>query len=82
MAVILIAPMFIAIPDSAPLWVFQLENLMPTNMMAFWGGIGDIQYEIFGTVIPPYIFLPVFAVLASGVCVFLSYRIFRRHQVV
>lgn len=82
MAVILIAPMFIAIPDSAPLWVFQLENLMPTNMMAFWGGIGDIQYEIFGTVIPPYIFLPVFAVLASGVCVFLSYWIFRRHQVV
>lgn len=81
MAVILIAPMFITIPDSAPLWVFQLAQLTPTSMMSFWGGIGDIQYEIFGVVIPPYVFLPVFAVIVSGICICLSYRIFRRHQV-
>ncbi len=82
MAIILIVPMFIAIPDSAPLWVFQLEQLMPTNMMAFWGAMSDLQYEIFGVVIPPYVFLPVFAIIASCVCVCLSYRIFKRHQVV
>lgn len=82
MAIILIVPMFIVIPDSAPLWVFQLEQLLPTNMMAFWGAMSDLQYEIFGVVIPPYVFLPVFAMIASCVCVCLSYRIFKRHQVV
>ncbi|MDE6686953.1 MAG: ABC transporter permease, partial [Lachnospiraceae bacterium] len=82
MAIILIVPMFIVIPDSAPLWVFQLEQLMPTNMMAFWGAMSDLQYEIFGVVVPPYVFLPVFAIIASCVCVCLSYRIFKRHQVV
>ncbi len=82
MAIILIAPMFIVIPDSAPLWVFQLEQLLPTNMMAFWGAMSDLQYEMFGVVIPPYVFLPVFAIIASCVCVCLSYRIFKRHQVV
>ncbi len=81
MAIILIVPMFIVIPDSAPLWVFRLEQLMPTNMMAFWGAMSDLQYEIFGVVIPPYVFLPVFAIIASCVCVCLSYRIFKRHQV-
>ncbi|MDE6744066.1 MAG: ABC transporter permease [Lachnospiraceae bacterium] len=82
MAIILIVPMFIVIPDSAPLWVFQLEQLMPTHMMAFWDAMSDLQYEIFGVVIPPYVFLPVFAIIASCVCVCLSYRIFKRHQVV
>lgn len=82
MAIILIVPMFIVIPDSAPLWVFQLEQLLPTNMMAFWGAMSDLQYEIFGVVIPPYVFLPVFAIIASCVCICLSYRIFKRHQVV
>lgn len=81
MAIILIVPMFIVIPDSAPLWVFQLEQLMPTHMMAFWGAMSDLQYEIFGVVIPPYVFLPVFAIIVSCVCVCLSYRIFKRHQV-
>lgn len=82
MAIILIVPMFIVIPDSAPLWVFRMEQLMPTHMMEFWGAMSDLQYEIFGVVIPPYVFLPVFAMIASCVCVCLSYRIFKRHQVV
>lgn len=81
MAIILIVPMFIVIPDSAPLWVFRMEQLMPTHMMEFWGAMSDLQYEIFGVVIPPYVFLPVFAIIVSCVCVFLSYRIFKRHQV-
>lgn len=82
MAIILIVPMFIVIPDSAPLWVFRMEQLMPTHMMEFWGAMSDLQYEIFGVVIPPYVFLPVFAIIVSCVCVCLSYRIFKRHQVV
>lgn len=82
MSVILIAPMFLTLPDSAPVWLANLVNLLPTNMMAFWVAMGENQFEMFCAVIPPYVFLPVFAVIVSCICVCLSYRIFRRHQVV
>jgi len=81
MSVLLIVPMFIAVPDGAPVWVFCLENLLPTNMMAFWGAIYEYQYELFGLVIPPYIFLPIFAAIIAAVCSFFAYRTFRKHQV-
>ncbi|MDE5991550.1 MAG: ABC transporter permease, partial [Oscillospiraceae bacterium] len=81
MAILLIAPMFLNIPDEAPIWVFCLENLLPTNMMAFWGATYEYQYEIFGLIIPPYVFLPVFAAVGSCVCVYFAYRAFKRHQI-
>ncbi len=81
MAIFLIAPMFIVLPDSSPIWVFLLENLLPTNMMAFWGAMYEFQYDIFGLMIPPYIFIPVFAVVVSCICVFFAYRVFRKHQI-
>lgn len=81
MAILLIAPMFINVPDNAPVWVFCLENLLPTNMMAFWGVTYEYQYEIFGLIIPPYVFLPIFAAAASCVCVYFANRAFRKHQI-
>lgn len=81
MAVLLIAPMFISVPDGSPVWVYTLENLLPTNMMAFWGAMYEYQYEIFGVIIPPYVFLPIFAVIVSCVCVFFASRAFKKHQV-
>lgn len=81
MAILLIAPMFINIPDEAPIWVYCLENLLPTNMMAFWGAMYEYQYEIFGLIIPPYVFIPIFAAAASCVCAFFAYRSFRKHQI-
>lgn len=81
MAVLLIAPMFINVPDEAPIWVFCLENLLPTNMMAFWGAIYEYQYEVFGLMIPPYVFIPVFAAAASCICVYLAYCSFKKHQI-
>lgn len=81
MSVLLIVPMFINVPGEAPIWVFCLNNLLPTNMMAYWGAMFDYQYEIFGLVIPPYIFLPVFAAAVSCVCSFLAYRGFKKHQI-
>lgn len=81
MAILLIAPMFLTLPDEAPVWAFCLENLLPTNMMAFWGAMYDYQYEIFGIIIPPYVFLPVFAVLVSCVCVYFARRAFKKHQI-
>lgn len=81
MSVLLIVPMFINVPDGAPIWVFCLENLLPTNMMAFWGALYEYQYELFGLVIPPYVFLPVFAFIVSCVCSVLAYRGFKKHQI-
>ncbi len=81
MAIFLIAPMFIVLPDSSPIWVFLLENLLPTNMMAFWGAMYEFQYEIFGLMIPPYIFIPIFAVVVSCICAFFAYMVFRKHQI-
>lgn len=81
MSVLLIVPMFINVPDGAPVWVFCLENLLPTNMMAFWGALYEYQYELFGLVIPPYVFLPVFALIVSCICSFLAYRGFKKHQI-
>lgn len=81
MSVLLIVPMFISVPDGAPIWVFCLENLLPTNMMAFWGALYEYQYEIFGLIIPPYVFLPVFALIVSCICSILAYRGFKRHQI-
>ncbi len=81
MAIFLIAPMFIVLPDSSPIWVFLLENLLPTNMMAFWGAMYEYQYEIFGLIVPPYVFIPVFAAAVSCICVFFAYRLFGKHQI-
>ncbi len=81
MAIFIIAPMFIVLPDSSPIWVFLLENLLPTNMMAFWGAMYEFQYDIFGLMIPPYVFIPVFAAAVSCMCAFFAYRIFRKHQI-
>ncbi|MDE6133207.1 MAG: ABC transporter permease, partial [Oscillospiraceae bacterium] len=81
MAILLIVPMFISVPGEAPIWMFCLENLLPTNMMAFWGAMHDFQYEIFGLIIPPYVFIPIFAVLVSCVCVYFAYCAFQKHQI-
>lgn len=81
MAILLIAPMFINISDESPIWALTLNNLLPTNMMAFWGAVYEYQYEIFGLIIPPYIFIPIFAVIASCVCAVFAYRAFKKHQI-
>lgn len=81
MAILLIVPMFINIPDEAPIWVLTLNNLLPTNMMAFWGAMYRYQYEVFGLIIPPYVFIPIFAAVASCVCAYFAYRVFRKHQI-
>ena len=80
-AILLIVPMFISVPDEAPIWVFCLENLLPTNMMAFWGAMYEYQYEILGLIIPPYVFIPIFAAVGSCICVYFAYQAFRKHQI-
>ncbi|MDE6419308.1 MAG: ABC transporter permease [Lachnospiraceae bacterium] len=81
MTALLIVPMFISIPEEAPAWVSCLTNLLPTWMFAFWGAMLEFQYEIFGLVIPPYIFLPIFALIVTCICSYFASRGFKRHQI-
>lgn len=81
MIALLIIPLFIAVPEGAPAWVFCLINLLPIGMFTFWHVMLEFQYEIFGLVIPPYIFLPVFALIVTCVCSYFACRGFKRHQI-
>ncbi len=80
MAVVLIAPLFINISEyrSVP---YKLFLLLPSNMIAFWSTISSVPYDLFGVIIPPYVFMPVFAVLASAVLAAVSFFRFKSHQV-
>lgn len=64
--------MFISIPDEASAWLLCLENLLPSNMIAFWSATYDYQYGILGIVITPYIFLPIFALIPTMICSFFA----------
>ena len=81
MTALLIIPLFISIPEGAPVWISCLVNLLPAGMFAFWGAMFEFQYEIFGLVIPPYIFLPVFAVIVTCICSYFAGRGFKSHQI-
>ncbi|MBD5531354.1 MAG: ABC transporter permease subunit [Lachnospiraceae bacterium] len=81
MIALLIIPLFISVPQGAPAWVSCLINLLPIGMFTFWHVMLEFQYEIFGLVIPPYIFLPVFALIVTCICSYFACRGFKRHQI-
>lgn len=81
MIALLIIPLFINVPLGAPAWVSCLTNLLPIGMFTFWHVMLEYQYEIFGLVIPPYIFLPVFALIVTCICSYFAGRGFKRHQI-
>ena len=62
-------------------WLYKLFCLLPSNMMAFWCTIDSIQFEIFGLVIRPYIFTPVFAIVAAVIFSVSAFRVFGKRQV-
>jgi ABC-type transport system involved in multi-copper enzyme maturation permease subunit len=79
-SLLLIVPMFVN-ANQANLGLYKLLLLLPTNMMAFGAVTGDIQYQLAGLVIRPYVFMPLFA---AGLCVLLAplaYRSFKNHQI-
>lgn len=81
MIALLIIPLFISVPVGAPAWVSCLINLLPIGMFTFWHVMLEFQYEILGLVIPPYIFLPVFALIVTCICTYFAGRGFKRHQI-
>lgn len=80
MAVLLIAPMFLEVSD-APAWAYELFALLPSNMAVFGFVMGEYPFELFGMVIPNYVFLPVFALAATCLCAYLAYRGFGNHPI-
>lgn len=80
MSVIIIAPMMMNVSEDI-VWLYKLFCLLPSNMMAFWCIIDSIQFELFGLVIRPYIFTPVFAVIAAVIFGVSAYRVFGKRQV-
>lgn len=78
--VIIVVPLFISINEFHVL-SHNLFNLLPTKMVNFMNITSLIQYEIFGLVLPPYIFMPIFALLASALLMPFAYRGFKNHQI-
>lgn len=79
MSVIIIAPMMINVSENN-VWLYKLSHLLPSNMMAFWSVMDNIQFELFGLVIRPYIFMPVIGITAAVIFSLLAYRIFGKRQ--
>ena len=80
MSIIIIAPMMMNVSEDI-VWLYKLFCLLPSNMMAFWCIIDSIQFEIFGMVIRPYIFTPVFAIVAAVIFSVSAFRVFGKRQV-
>ena len=78
--VLLIAPMLGSVSEQN-IVLYKLYNLLPTQMADLWSVIGRIQYEFFGLVVRPYVFLPLFAVVVSVLLTPFAYRSFKNHQI-
>jgi ABC-type transport system involved in multi-copper enzyme maturation permease subunit len=78
--VLIVTPLFIKI-DKMFILSYNLLNLLPTKMLDFMNVTSSIQYEFFGLVVPPYLFMPIFALLASIVLIPFAYRGFKNHQI-
>ncbi len=78
-SLLLVVPMFITVTYEH-IALFNLFHLLPTNMMEFGPVTSPIQYELFGLVVRPYVFLPLFATLISVLLTPFSYRSFKHHQ--
>lgn len=79
-SVLLIVPMLGSISETNII-LFNLFHLLPTQMMSFSSAMESIQYEIFGLVIKPYVFLPLFAATLSSLLTPFAYRSFKNHQI-
>ncbi len=80
-SLLLVVPMFIHIP-MRNIGLYNLMHLLPTNMIDFWNITDGIQYELFGLIIKPYIFMPLFAGSVSILLTPFAYHSFKNHQIV
>jgi hypothetical protein len=79
-SVLLFVPMMLHVPETMVL-MHNLFSLLPQSMMAAWSVFSDVPYNIFGLVIVPYAFIPIFALLAICFILPFAWRGFRNHQI-
>ncbi|GAB6108495.1 hypothetical protein JCM19376_24510 [Fusibacter bizertensis] len=79
-SVFLIAPMLGNVSESN-LVLYNLYHLLPTQMTAIWSVMNSIQYEIFGMIFEPYVFIPLFAAMISVLLAPFAYHSFKTHQI-
>lgn len=77
---LIFVPMMLNVPETA-VWIYNLFSLLPTSMMSIWAVFSHVPYDIFGLIVLPYIFLPIFAILASIAMLPLARKSFRNHQI-
>ena len=80
-SLLLIIPMFLNVSEDNALW-YHLYCLIPSNMMEYECAINLMPYEVFGQIVKPYIFQPLFALVVTLILIPFAYRSFQRHQVV
>jgi ABC-type transport system involved in multi-copper enzyme maturation permease subunit len=75
---VLFTPMMFAV-SPAVTWVYNLYQLLPTNIMQYSSPV-SYPFEIFGLTVMPYLFLPLFAVIASCVMLPFAWRGFSNRR--
>ena len=79
-SVLIFVPMMLSVPETT-VWLYNLFSLLPTSMMSVWAVFSHVPYDFFGLIVMPYIFLPIFAILASIAMLPLTRKSFRHHQI-
>jgi ABC-type transport system involved in multi-copper enzyme maturation permease subunit len=79
-SVLLFVPMMFHVPETV-VWLYNIFSLLPASMMSVWAVFSHVPYDFFGLIVLPYIFLPVFAVIASIAVLPSARRSFRNHQI-
>lgn len=79
-SVLLFVPMMLHVSENN-VWLYRLFSLLPSSMMGVWSVYSHIPYEFFNLTVSPYIFFPIFAIIASAVMLPFARKAFRNHQV-
>lgn len=79
-SLLIFVPMMFRVPSNTVL--MNLYRLLPSNMMSDWAVLIEYTtYEVFGMTIMPCVFMPLFAVLTTGIILPFAYRAFKNHQI-
>lgn len=79
-SILIFAPMMINISQDN-IMAYNILHLLPTNMIFVVNVFSPILYEVFGLCLEPYVFMPVFAAIATVIILPFAYRSFGKHQI-
>jgi ABC-type transport system involved in multi-copper enzyme maturation permease subunit len=79
-SVLLFTPLMLRVPETM-VWLYNLFSLLPTSMMSAWSIFSHVPYELFGLILLPYVFQPVFAILATIAILTIAWKSIHNHQI-